>query len=95
MEQLREERVQYAVSPPQQPAPAPGPGLGRRVSRVESLRRLILGHADPGRRLFDRKKHRRVSIFSYLTMNSFHDIFHSAWKAHLIFRKSARKEILI
>ena len=36
-----------------------GPGLTRRVSRVESLRRLLLGASQQeARRLFDRRKQR-------------------------------------
>ena len=62
------ERLQYPVTPSQEPSGQQeaasgggqgGGGLGRRVSRVESLRRLLLGASSmDSRRLFDRKKQR-------------------------------------
>lgn len=65
IDQLRtaesQDKLQYAVNGPATPEQGlrQGNTLGRRVSRVESLRRLILGasHLD-SRRLFDRKKQR-------------------------------------
>ena len=72
LDQLRTsetDRLQYSVNPPQEPdqswasskkdEDSTSTDLRRRVSRVESLQRLILGasHIDL-KRLFDRKKQR-------------------------------------
>ena len=47
----QERQAEYSVTETAAP-----PGLARRVSRVESLRRLLLGGAGEGRRLFERRK---------------------------------------
>ena len=55
-----------------------GPGLTRRVSRVESLRRLLLGASQQeARRLFDRRKQRYTVDKAIGEFQDIHRVIHN------------------